>query len=185
VVVLTENDLRLAGIGTRRADGTLDPGIGQLFTTIRSDDDHLTVLSQSGVAGVDLRNGRISWTRGVTLRAIGRAEGQTILLGWSEASTDTMVTIDARDGSEQGVRVVDGLTRRPRDRRSLWSRAGFLADGATYLVSNGGVRAYDLPALQLLWDVSARQLGAAAGDVAATEAGLLVSTTDDRLVLLR
>ena len=86
---------------------------------------------------------------------------------------------------EQGVRLVDGLTQRPRDRRTFsWWRADFLADGATYLVSNGGVRAYDLPGLQPLWEVSAQQLGANAGDVAATDAGLLVSTTDDQLVLL-
>jgi hypothetical protein len=63
-------------------------------------------------------------------------------------------------------------------------RADFLADGATYLVTGGAIKAYDVPGLEPLWEISAGQLGADAVDVAATDAGLLVSTSDDQLVLL-
>ena len=136
VVVLSEDDLRLAGVGTSRLDGSLDLGIGQLFTTIRTGGDQVTVLSQDGVAGIDLRSGRIDWTRGVTPRALARADGQTILLGWSDRWSGTMVTIDASNGREEGTRDIDGLVRRRRDRRSSYiTRADFLADGATYQIS--------------------------------------------------
>jgi hypothetical protein len=184
VVVLSEDDLRLAGVGSSRLDGSLDPGIGQLFTTIRTGSDQVTVLSQDGVAGVDLGSGRIDWTRDVTPRALARADGQTILLGWSGNSAGTMVTIDTRNGRQEGTRDIDGLVRRPRDRRSSYiSRADFLADGATYQVGGGGVEAYDLPALQPLWELGPDELGATARDVTATEAGLLITTTTGRLLL--
>ena len=187
VVVLSEDDLRLAGVGSSQLDGSLDPGIGQLFTTIRTGGDQVTVLSQDGVAGIDLRSGRIQWSRGVTPRALARTDGRTILLGWSDRSTGTMITIDAGNGREEGIRDVEGLVRRPRDRRASYiARADYLADGATYQVSGGGsVEAYDLPGLQALWTLDAIELGATARDVTATEAGLLITTTSGGILLYR
>ena len=155
VVVLSEDDLRLAGVGSSQLDGSLDPGIGQLFTTIRTGGDQVTVLSQDGVAGIDLRSGRIDWTRGVTPRALARTDGRTILLGWSDRWTGTMITIDAGNGREEGI------ARRRRTRPSAggtgapptspgptsWPTARHTRSAAA------GVQAYDLPGLQPLWEL--------------------------------
>ena len=179
VVVLSEDDLRLAGVGTSRLDGSLDLGIGQLFTTIRTGGDQVTVLSQDGVAGIDLRSGRIDWTRGVTPRALARADGQTILLGWSDRWSGTMVTIDASNGREEGTRDIDGLVRRPAGPALLLHHPGRLP-GRRRDLPDQRRRGPGLRPARTAAALGARRRRSSAPtreDVTATDAGLLISTT--------